>query len=107
MGGSDECHKIFEEGHAQVVDALEGRPFPDEQDAGDDPVEYIANLFDVCDGADAFKIRRNVEVFMGDGIISGASQGNDPSCNEELCNIRKVSKAAICDSLSCSQRPSI
>ena len=99
VGGSEQCRKIFEEGHAQVVDALEGRSFPDEHDAGDVPVEYIVNLFNVCDGVDAFKIRRNVEVFMGDGIVSGASQENDPSCKEELCNIQKVSKSLIFDSL--------
>jgi serine protease 16 len=92
VGGSDECHRIVVEGHEQIVNALEGKSFPDEQYAGEDRMEYIADLFNVCDGADTLKAnRRNIEVLIGDGIISVPSQENDPSCEQEFCNIQKVS----------------
>ena len=92
VGGSEECHKIFVEGHQQIIDVLEGKSLPDEEATADDPIEYIANTFNVCDGAHSLKkSQRNIDLLIGDGIIRIPSQENDPSCDHELCNIQKVS----------------
>lgn len=91
IGGSDACHDIFVEGHEEIVNALEGKSFPDQEEAGGDVIEYIAQLFNVCDGADVIRDNdRNIGVFIGDGVISVPSQANDPSCKKDLCNIQKV-----------------
>ncbi|KAL3779032.1 hypothetical protein HJC23_011471 [Cyclotella cryptica] len=96
VGGSEECRRIFVEGHAQIVAALEGGPFPKHEDVGDDPVEYVATLFNICDGAEALlESRRNIEVLIGDGILRVPAQENDPSCEKELCNIQK-----LCDAIT-------
>jgi hypothetical protein len=53
------------DGHKEIVDFLEGNAsIPD----GGVAIEYIAELFNVCDGADALRdSQRNVEIFIGDG----------------------------------------
>lgn len=97
IGGSEECRRIFVEGHEQVVAALEGQSFPKQKDGADDPVDYVATLFNVCDGAEALlESRRNIEVFIGDGILQVPAQENDPHCEKNLCNIQKVSSQVWC-----------
>ena len=92
IGGSEMCRVIFIEGHEEIVNALEGRSFPDleEVDDSSDVVQYIANLFNVCDGPEVLKVKRNVELFIGDGVLRVPAQENDPSCDGEVCNIEKV-----------------
>jgi hypothetical protein len=102
IGGSEECRRIFVEGHEQIVAVLEGQSFPRHEDIGDDPFDYVATLFNVCDGAEALlESRRNIEVLIGDGILQVPAQENDPSCEKELCNIQKVSSQVLCDGIFC------
>jgi hypothetical protein len=53
------------DGHEEIVDFLEGNAsFPD----GGDAIQYIAELFNVCDGANALgDSQRNEEILIGDG----------------------------------------
>lgn len=93
VGGSEVCRDIFMEGHEEIVSLLKGGDDSGTADAteGDGALEYIAKLFNVCDGADALRESpRNIEILIGDGVISVPSQGNDPSCEKDLCNIEKV-----------------
>jgi hypothetical protein len=64
-GGGEECRRIFVDGHEEIVDFLEGNAsFPD----GGDAIQYIAELFNVCDGANALgDSQRNEEILIGDG----------------------------------------
>ncbi|KAL7508256.1 hypothetical protein ACHAXN_005317 [Cyclotella atomus] len=98
IGGGEECRRIFVDGHEEIVDLLEGNAsIPD----GGDAIEYIAQLFNVCGGADALgDSQRNVEILIGDGVIRVPSQENDPSCEKELCNIEKLCNAIITESKS-------
>ena len=78
VGGSSECLQTVLDGHADIVDAI--------------AVGYhkeMAELFHVCD-ADSLLHRRNVEMFVGDGVIGVPAQGNDPSCDKPTCNIQKL-----------------
>ena len=87
VGGSEECLNIMSGGHAQVAEIF------NKYDAGegnDDDLEKVADLFNVCGGADGLKDKMNRNVFLGDGLISMDIQGNDPSCTGKLCNIEKV-----------------
>lgn len=80
VGGSSECLQTVLDGHADIVDALT-LGFH----------KKIADLFHVCD-ADSLLQRRNIEMFVGDGVISVPAQGNDPSCDEPTCNIGNLCK---------------
>ena len=87
VGGSEECLNIISGGHAQVAEIF------NKYDAGernDDDLTKVADLFNVCSGVDGLKNKMNRNVFLGDGLISLDVQGNDPSCNDKLCNIEKV-----------------
>lgn len=87
VGGSEECLNIMSGGHAQVAEIF------NKYDAGegnDDDLEKVADLFNVCGGADGLKDKMNRNVFLGDGLISMDIQGNDPSCTGKLCNIEKI-----------------
>ena len=83
VGGSAECLLIFQEGHAQLVDGLEN---------GDPLVlNKIAEQFQLCDPSD-LKVLGNAREFLGDGVVELHIQSNDPSCQEEMCNIEKVNR---------------
>lgn len=83
VGGSEECLHIFQEGHAQLVDGLE---------KGDASLlNNIAEQFNLCDASD-LKELGNAQEFLGDGVVELRIQSNDPSCQEEMCNIEQVSE---------------
>ena len=85
VGGSDDCLHIFQEGHEQLVDALEN---------GDASLlNNIAEQFNLCDASD-LKELGNAQEFLGDGVVELPVQSNDPSCQEEMCNIEQVSNMA-------------
>lgn len=100
VGGSEECHAIVMEGHAQVVNLLEGHSGLEKGDGvvdlDMDGVEKVATLFNVCDGAESLRNpRRNREIFAGDGLIRVPAQGNDPSCTGEICDIKGLCGAIV------------
>ena len=85
VGGSKKCLEIFESGHAEVAAILEG---------GDvDEINKVASTFDVCGGATMLlKDRKNLDFFVGYPVLFPIEvQSNDPTCDEPLCNVQKVS----------------
>lgn len=85
IGGSKECHAIVENGHAQIIGSMMASPVGK---------QTIAKAFHLCDES-ALNDLGNVSAFLGDGVIDIGAQSNDPSCEEDLCNIGKVSRATI------------
>ena len=51
----------------------------------------------VCGGTDSLKVERNVQAFLGDGVVNFPVQGNNPACVGELCNIKKVRMVDTCE----------
>lgn len=82
IGGSDECRRVFEEGHGQVAEMLRSGNSQDKED--------VAELFNVCGGADALSDQRNADMFLGDGLLFPPAQSNDPHCAGDLCDIGKL-----------------
>jgi len=78
IGGSQECFDIVKNGHREAVALL------------DQNRTYLANLFHICDPETALDTIENQHLFLGDGLIQIFVQGNDPSCQEELCNIERL-----------------
>jgi len=96
VGGSEECQRIFREGHQAVVATMEGENDDEAEDDGEGGLDRVAELFNVCDGGDALRAsRRNQEAFVGDGLFYVPAQSNDPACEGGLCNIEKICKAMI------------
>lgn len=83
IGGSQECFDIVKNGHRQAVALLERN------------TTQLAELFHVCDPETAFLEPENQKLFLGDGLIELYVQGNDPSCQEDLCNIERLCEYAI------------
>jgi hypothetical protein len=81
IGGSAECLHVFEEGHAQLVEAIEGED--------ETLLQKIAEQFNLCD-ASSLKYKDNAHLFLGDGVLEVPAQSNDPSCNFDMCSIEKV-----------------
>lgn len=81
VGGSEECLCIFREGHKQLADEIE----KSESSA----LNTIAEHFNLCDASD-LKETGNAREFLGDGVVELRIQSNDPSCQEDMCNIEKV-----------------
>jgi hypothetical protein len=83
VGGSEQCVAVMEQAHLDAKRMI--------VDVGkEEDLEYIANLFHLCNGTDALKEdRKNVDAFLGDGMVFFDVQSNDPSCQEDLCNIEK------------------
>jgi thymus-specific serine protease len=78
IGGSGECFDIVKNGHREAVALLEQNP------------KQLAELFHVCDPETALSKLENQKLFLGDGLIELYVQGNDPSCQDELCNIERI-----------------
>ena len=78
------CLDIFESGHAEVASIVEG---------GDiDEINKVASTFNICGGATTLlKDRKNIDFFVGYSLVPITVQSNDPTCDEPLCNIQKVS----------------
>ena len=75
VGGSDTCWNIVKQGHEQAKTV--------------DP-QTLGTMFHVCHPETALINRQNLNLLLGDGLIDIPAQGNDPSCNETLCNIAKL-----------------
>lgn len=84
IGGSKMCLDIFESGHAEVASIVEG---------GDiDEINKVASSFNICGGATTLLTdRKNIDFFVGYSLVPIAVQSNDPTCDDPLCNIQKVS----------------
>jgi thymus-specific serine protease len=82
IGGRSECLKIVLDGHEELIDAVETDR------------DHVAELFQICSPS-KFQDRRNVQVFLGDGVVDIPAQSNDPSCSKELCNLQKVCEFLI------------
>lgn len=82
VGGSEQCVQVLQRAHLDAQEKILARGTQDD-------LEYIAQLFDLCHGAESLKYRKNVDAFLGDGMVFFDVQGNDPSCTEPLCNIEK------------------
>lgn len=95
VGGSGACYDVVVKGHEAASLALS--QYDKEDDFGRKKVD---TLFGVCGGPDSLKVERNVQTFLGDGLANFPVQGNDPSCDGELCNIKK-----ICTFLTSSKDP--
>ena len=78
IGGSDECLQIISRGHAEIEEQLKTES------------EVVAEMFCICDGVDALAQEKNVNAWLGDGVIDIPAQENDPNCSGDLCNIKKV-----------------
>lgn len=78
IGGSEECLQIISRGHAEIEEHLKSDS------------EAVAEMFCLCDGAEALAQEKNVQAWLGDGVIDIPAQGNDPNCIGYLCNIEKV-----------------
>jgi thymus-specific serine protease len=89
-GGSLSCLGAIEEGHAQLVSLLLGdnRQAPSPQ--------VVAETFGLCDSSTIFDQYENIRLFLGDNVLRGDIQGNNPACLSErnatddddvVCNI--------------------
>lgn len=89
IGGSRACLEIVKQGHKSLADMLSLSNNRNDQ-VQQRIREYVASLFNIKGGPDSLLVERNLELFMGDGVIDIPFQDNDPSCKESLCNIEKV-----------------
>ena len=105
VGGSQECVDIIQEAHADIAEKVMGTGTGTGTGTGQDnirrdEVEYVAELFHICNGTEALKVEKNVKSFLGDGMVFFDVQGNDPNCQGHLCNIEK-----FCENITVSARP--
>jgi hypothetical protein len=99
IGGSVECLETFQQGHAQLIDALKqqqqdiddaaGAGGEDDDDDDDEVRQRIADQFLLCN-ASSLLDPKNVDLFIGDGAVSVPAQSNDPACSGILCNTERV-----------------
>jgi hypothetical protein len=82
VGGSLECVNVLHRAHLDAEEMILQRGKRED-------LEYIADLFDLCHGVDSLMDSKNVDAFLGDGMVFFDVQENDPSCTEPLCNIEK------------------
>jgi serine protease 16 len=104
VGGSDACAAIVYNGHDEIVSTLSLTN--DDDDDNDtnttEAREKVAKMFNICNGAESLTVERNVESFLGDGVIHIPAQENDPSCKGDLCNIEKICNFLTSSSASSS-----
>eukprot|EP00467_Chlorarachnion_reptans_P004881 CAMPEP_0114523406 /NCGR_PEP_ID=MMETSP0109-20121206/21271_1 /TAXON_ID=29199 /ORGANISM="Chlorarachnion reptans, Strain CCCM449" /LENGTH=493 /DNA_ID=CAMNT_0001704713 /DNA_START=32 /DNA_END=1513 /DNA_ORIENTATION=+ len=81
VGGSQECSDAIADGHSMIGKLM--------NDA--DGRKRLAELFGLP-SAEWLEEKENQKLFAGEGVAYFPSQGNDPSCEEDACNI-----ARICD----------
>ena len=87
VGGSDDCFDIFASGHAEISDLVSANNGAGRQ--------RVAELFNVCGGADSLAISRNADAFLGDGVVFVPAQSNDPSCTDRICNIEHLCASLV------------
>lgn len=81
IGGSRECLHVFQEGHDQIANAIQG--------TDDALLDKMAKQFHVCN-ATSLKNKKNAQLFLGDGVLVVPAQSNDPVCDHEMCNVQKM-----------------
>ncbi len=82
VGGSKECLNIVRDGHDQIASTL--------AEETNEARQKIGSMFNICGGAKPLAVQKNVNAFLGDGVVYIPAQENDPSCKGDLCNIEKV-----------------
>ena len=87
VGGSDDCFDIFAGGHAEISDLVSAKDGVGRQ--------RVAELFNICGGADSLAISRNADAFLGDGVVFVPAQSNDPSCTDRICNIEHLCASLV------------
>eukprot|EP00730_Choanoeca_flexa_P016424 TRINITY_DN7750_c0_g1_i2.p1 TRINITY_DN7750_c0_g1~~TRINITY_DN7750_c0_g1_i2.p1 ORF type:complete len:509 (+),score=144.87 TRINITY_DN7750_c0_g1_i2:2-1528(+) len=78
VGGSPACRSAIAQGHAtigQLFQTTSGR-------------DRLSQLFGLP--AEYFASRTNQAAFAGNGVAYFPSQGNDPLCTQDACNIAKI-----------------
>ena len=88
VGGSDVCFDIFSDGHAEISDLVGA-------DAEDDGRQRVADLFNICGGAETLANSMNAGAFLGDGVVFVPAQSNDPSCTDRICNIEHLCSSLV------------
>ena len=85
VGGSPACLQIFTEGHATLAELVQN------------PQNHarLASQFGLCNATQLSSDPRNVQLWLGDGVIAVGAQSNDPSCQEPLCNVGKKCAALL------------
>ena len=94
IGGSKECLNIVKQGHMDIETALD-LSFRGDDILSKGSIKKIAQLFNICGGAEKLETLPNINVFIGDGVIYVPAQENDPYCVGDLCNIDKVCRVVL------------
>jgi serine protease 16 len=89
IGGSNECLRIISKGHEQIGHMLEKSLLIVDSYARDSVLDRIASRFNICD-KNSLKSIKNVQNFLSESVIDIPMQSNDPSCEEDNCNIEKL-----------------
>eukprot|EP01065_Artemidia_motanka_P029234 TRINITY_DN35382_c0_g1_i1.p1 TRINITY_DN35382_c0_g1~~TRINITY_DN35382_c0_g1_i1.p1 ORF type:complete len:493 (+),score=163.31 TRINITY_DN35382_c0_g1_i1:64-1542(+) len=79
IGGSAQCLKTVQEGHAVIAKEL----------ATEEGQRKVAADFKLCN-ASALSNAGNRADFAGFGVFSFDWQGNNPACTDELCSLAKI-----------------
>lgn len=82
VGGSDDCYDVVKRGHDEIVSILE----KDTKEGR----ESVAASFNLCNGGESLTEQKNLNGFLGDGVLHIPAQENDPSCEGQFCNIEKI-----------------
>ena len=82
IGGGEECLAAMREGHGEISILLRSGTEVERS--------AVAGMFRLCGGEESLRDGRNVGMFLGDGVVRVYAQGNDPSCEGDLCNIGKL-----------------
>lgn len=87
VGGSEKCRAAIREGHRQLETMLESNE-------GRAAAEALLAL-----RKGQLATRQQQQDELGEGVAYFPAQGNDPACNEEACNIKKICKLMLDDSI--------
>ncbi|GKY98327.1 hypothetical protein MPSEU_000790300 [Mayamaea pseudoterrestris] len=88
VGGSEQCLRIMQQGYVELEVAI------DAASTNQTLRQDIASAFHLCD-SEALLNRKNLQLLLGDDLYPFSVQENDPSCEKDLCNIRKVCRALV------------
>lgn len=61
--------------------------------------QTVATKYNVCGGSEILRDSSNIAMWAGQGVVYFPVQGNDPACQEPVCNI-----ASICSFLTIASR---
>ena len=87
VGGSDDCLRIFDDGHDEIARLLASRDV--------DSRRQVATLFNVCGGEATLVDKKNISAFLGDGVVFVPAQSNDPNCDGRMCNIDHLCSSLV------------